>query len=57
LLAGVARHATHFFCFAKKNKQKKAILVAASLRFAAGNLVSLEFAVSRLSAKPRATSN
>src|SRR6186713_3722492 len=27
---GVARHATHFFCFAKKSKQKKATLAPAS---------------------------
>ena len=35
---GVARHATHFFCVAKKSKQKKATLAPASLRFAAGSL-------------------
>jgi hypothetical protein len=39
LLAGVARHATHFLLLRQKKVSKeKATLVAASLRFAAGNL-------------------
>src|ERR1035437_3318626 len=33
-----ARLRTHFSCFAKKSKQKKATPLSASLRFAAGNL-------------------
>jgi hypothetical protein len=53
---GVARHATHFFCFAKKSKQKKGDPQSGSLRFAAGNLRCSSQAGSRANSPAAQTS-